>query len=98
MRFNKKKLMEKRIPALQAIAFIEGIDTSGLAEISRDSLSDIILLMAGDVYPHTGPPPNLGPGFQAPNQDPVSNVSVRVQRIRDSSQARALSDAEIEQL
>lgn len=87
MRFSKKKLMKKSLSALQAVAFIEGIDITGLSEITQESVAEVIVLMASDVYPHSGPPPSVGPPpiTQAPNQD--TGVSLRIQRIRDSQES-----------
>lgn len=87
MRFNKKKLMEKRVSALMAIVHIEGIDVTGLAEVTQDSLSDVIMLMAGDVRSHSGSlSSNPGPGPPAPNQDPTPGASPRILRIREQAE------------
>ena len=80
MRFEKEKLMEKNLSALSAIALIENVETTDLKEITRDSLSDLILLMAHDGLQHVlgSPVPNS----HALNQD--TGVSLRIQRILDS--------------
>ena len=84
MRFIKKKLMEKPISALMALCLIEGIDTIGI-ERTRDDLSNLILLMAGQTYPEGGVRPGDTPLFTAPDQD--SGVSARVRRIREQAES-----------
>ncbi|NGX44895.1 MAG: hypothetical protein K940chlam2_00035 [Chlamydiae bacterium] len=92
MRFNKKKLMEKPISALMATIHIEGIDATGI-ERTREGLSDLILLMAGQTYPYggaepvSGAEPVIGPNLQAPNQDKVPGASPRILRIREQAEA-----------
>jgi len=88
MRFTKKSLMEKSTTALMAIVHIEGINPVGI-ERTKDDLSNLILLMAGQTYPDGGAEPNLvnGPNLQAPNQDSNPGASARILRIREQAEA-----------